>query len=190
MHRKDDPRTLSACSSDRQKQTSKDGQVRQGWGAGPAAGPVGTRIPASPRGGEGAEGSRLPAAPQLGAGFPLRGLGAWEGPRGQGHSQGWGVHGPAVGHTFPSLLCFSRPQTSNCTGRPPSLEHNRPSTAEKQLPGGPGHTGGTVQAGDQSCPPTANSKRLERGRPRALTPFSLHPQSLGQGDCCKPGYFT
>lgn len=87
MHRKDDPRTLGACSSDRQKQTSKDGQVRQGWGAGPADSPVGTRIPASPRGGEGGEGSWLPAVPQSGAGFPLSRLGARAGPRGQGHRQ-------------------------------------------------------------------------------------------------------
>lgn len=72
------------------------------------------------------------------------------------------MNGPALGRMFPSLLCFSRPQTNNCTGPPPSLEHNRPSTVEKQLPGRPGHaprgSEGTVQAGDQSCLPTVNRR--------------------------------
>lgn len=59
--------------------------MRQGWGAGPADSLVGTRIPASPRGGEGRKGNRLPAAPQSGAGFPPSKLGARAGPHGQGH---------------------------------------------------------------------------------------------------------
>ena len=87
-----------------------------------------------------------------------------------------------MGRMFPSLLCFSRPQTSNCTGPPPSLEHNRLSTVGKRLPGRPGHaphgSEGTVQAGNQSRQRTG--KCLERGRLRegpqrsstAQTPFS------------------
>lgn len=73
---------------------------------------------------------------------------------------GWGVHSPALGRMFPSLLCFSYPQTSNCSGPPPTLEHNWLSTVDNQLPGRQGHaphgSEGTDQAGDQSCPLTAN----------------------------------
>lgn len=108
------------------------------------------------------------------------------------------MHSPALGQIFPSL-CFSHPQTSSCSGRPRSLEYNWPGTAEKQLPGGPGHalhgSEGTVQAGDQSRPLSANRQMPgawqaeRRSGAQQHRPLSFHLQSLGQGDCCKPGYF-
>lgn len=115
--------------------------MRQGWGAGPADSLVGTRIPASPRGGEGRKGNRLPAAPQSGAGFrvswglgqALTGRGTPVAGRLGGAPSCFGTDVP-----FPPLLQpSSNKQPHRVTTK--RLEHNRPSTVEKQLPGKPGH---------------------------------------------------
>lgn len=150
------------CLQQRSSEANIKGRAgAAGLGSRPSRQPGGNTHTCISQGRGRSRGQPAPRCTPVGCWFPSEragGLGRppWAGaPARRG---GWGVHGPAVGHTFPSLLCFSRPQTSNCAGRPPSLEHNRPSTVEKQLPGGPGHAGGTVQAGDQSCPLRANGQ--------------------------------
>lgn len=57
VHRKDDPRTLSACSSDLRSQHQRPGRCGR---AGSPLTALGTRSPACPRGGEGAREDREP----------------------------------------------------------------------------------------------------------------------------------
>lgn len=145
------PGAQESRSQDRQRlqqQTSKAGQVQGGWGASPAKSRVGTCRPTSPRGAEGTEAPRC--APD-GCWFPFEQVGGL-GRSTPGVGRLGGVHNPALGWVFPSLRCFSHPQTGP---PPPSIEHSA-----QTAPGVPGRalrsSEGTVRAGDQSCLLTAN----------------------------------
>lgn len=89
---------------------------------------------------------------------------------GLGHWGGWRVHSPALGCSLPSsasiiVTVLRHHQVSSMTEKRALRQEAR---AAHQQPG----------------------QALRTAEHNSPVPFPLYPQSLGQGDCCKPGGFA